>query len=691
MKKRIVELYADEKHTVSSLRESISREFGFNATDRQFLSRIKKWDLDKNTKPRESLFMVRKQQYRRTYEPEKPDYQFRVRGKMHPSEKCRRWEARMTAKEGVLSPASENATPGGVSYWTGSPANSAANSAATPGPEQSPVPMNATILRSQSPSMPTWLAVFPWATERNLAASPSPSSASTPRLVAMASLEGHSPAPWNDADEVDEVSRILTTLNPAPEGPAHPEPLDLERQEVRLRGEISELEQKHGTSSPLVLPKLQDLFLLLNNHDRYKAAAKVGSRLFYCYRRSGDNKGASAILTCLARVYHNQGLDDMADQVAMKAYTAGMACGDDCAWYSICIRARISITRSQYQNAENLLQQLLGTGDNSIFIHPSIIPWAGEPLSMRVHISLQQGRIQDAENWAIRGIEHHTLNSPNGIAMSNAHFAYTDVLTRQCRWDEAKAVANESISELKRSNIRSQSSLTFQWLFRLGHIFMGQGAWEEADYCLLALSSLGIRILGPVHHGLEQILELRFDLCAEQLMWDRAESILAKYKPHNLSSMFMKAQVLEARGKHREAYEAIRDLGTSPLEAPRFNSVMVRILRNLGRLAESEKLGSSTLEMSLRIYGDSHPETFRCMDNLARTHMTKGDAPKAIQTMKECVKLYTSTIGSEHYLTRRSQDTLAVWVGWESQAGGLAIIQNLDFNFTVEGVLGSEM
>ena len=61
---------------------------------RQISSQIKKWRLEKNAKPEESLFMVQRRNYRRLNEPGKPDLKFRVRGQEHSAEDLARWETR---------------------------------------------------------------------------------------------------------------------------------------------------------------------------------------------------------------------------------------------------------------------------------------------------------------------------------------------------------------------------------------------------------------------------------------------------------------------------------------------------------------------------------------------------------------------------------------------------------------------
>jgi hypothetical protein len=74
---------------------------------RQFLFRIQKWGLDKNNKPHEAVFMAQKQHHRRTHEPEKGDYVFRLRGQIVPPRKNERFEFRMKTAQGQAAASPE--------------------------------------------------------------------------------------------------------------------------------------------------------------------------------------------------------------------------------------------------------------------------------------------------------------------------------------------------------------------------------------------------------------------------------------------------------------------------------------------------------------------------------------------------------------------------------------------------------
>ena len=104
----------------------------------------------------------------------------------------------------------------------------------------------------------------------------------------------------------------------------------------------------------------------------------------------------------------------------------------------------------------------------------------------------------------------------------------------------------------------------------------------------------------------------------------------------------MEAEVLEVLGSYNKAYDRargdFRDLEARyPPDAPLNNSVMVRILRNLGRVEKSWVLGTRTLSIAEGMFRNLHPRTIRYKDNLARTYMSGGNAVVAIQVITECV------------------------------------------------------
>jgi hypothetical protein len=148
----------------------------------------------------------------------------------------------------------------------------------------------------------------------------------------------------------------------------------------------------------------------------------------------------------------------------------------------------------------------------------------------------------------------------------------------------------------------------------------------------------------------------------------------------------MEAKVLDALRSHKETYdrarEDFRDLEARyPLDVPLNNSVMVRILRNLGHVEESQVLGTRTLTMAEGMFGNLHPRTIRCKDDLARTYMAGGNAVAAIQAMTESAQLFTAheSIGPDHCLTQRSRDTLKEWLVFKDLANAF-LYQAEDFS-----------
>jgi hypothetical protein len=60
-------------------------------SERQYKSRIGKWGLDKNIKPKEMMHIVRKRQRRKLIEKDKPEYRFRVNNIEVSPAKISRW------------------------------------------------------------------------------------------------------------------------------------------------------------------------------------------------------------------------------------------------------------------------------------------------------------------------------------------------------------------------------------------------------------------------------------------------------------------------------------------------------------------------------------------------------------------------------------------------------------------------
>lgn len=498
--------------------------------------------------------------------------------------------------------------------------------------------------------------------------SPSPSTASTPRLVEETGFEGNSPAPWNDAvqDALLLVGRHNPILQSHSQAESEPPIVSLQKQQDLLRNEIAVLEQLHGKTHPLTLEKTDRLLWLLIDCDKYKAAEKLGRHTFLALRQSRNIKAACNTLIALADMYSYQGDNEKAEKAAKKALDMTTTSGQ-----GTVLEAKFKLAEKQYNlgkwdEAEDLVSQLLDV-DNKRPIPQFYSPPEG-PTGLMAAICLRRGRLKEARDWSAQTLR---IIDVKGSEYSSAwRLKCVEVLLEQWKLGEASAIITQRLANSLR-NFGQESMNTESWLWNHGNLSTLQGAWEEAESCLLASISTSKKIIGPRSRVLHSSLWMLFRVYVEQLAWDKASVVVREYReiPSGSRLPVMEAEVLDAQGRHKEAYdracEAMQHYEIQyPLEGPRNNSVMVRILRNLGRLEESQELGARTLTMAEKMFGNSHPQTIRCKDNLARTYMAGGDAVAAIQAITECVQLFTAheSVGPDHYLTRRSRDTLTEWL-----------------------------
>ncbi|KAF2627190.1 hypothetical protein BU25DRAFT_393898 [Macroventuria anomochaeta] len=90
-KSRIVHLHITDNKPLKDVRIIMQRDHGFNAEIRQYRTRISKWKLDKNIKPKEMKAIVRKTQHRNLVEVDRASLRFKVRGQEVEQEKITRW------------------------------------------------------------------------------------------------------------------------------------------------------------------------------------------------------------------------------------------------------------------------------------------------------------------------------------------------------------------------------------------------------------------------------------------------------------------------------------------------------------------------------------------------------------------------------------------------------------------------
>jgi tetratricopeptide (TPR) repeat protein len=364
----------------------------------------------------------------------------------------------------------------------------------------------------------------------------------------------------------------------------------------------------------------------------------------------------------LSDIYFFQGHDEKAEKAARKALDMATTRGQGTVSKAKLQLAEIQYFLGNWDEAENLVSQFLDV-DNKRPI-PQFDSPPDYPMSLMASICHSKGRLKEAGDWAAHTMKVIYVNGstyPSGCAAR-----CVEIMLKQWKLGESSAIITQnlaaSLSEYGQENMHTEC-----WLSHYGALSMLQGAWEEAESCLLASISTLKKITGPRSPRLRRSFRSLFYLYAEQLSWDQASAVLSEYRELVRSPRFsvMDAEVLDALGRHNEAWDALQGLEARfPLDATWNNSVMVKILRNLGRLEESQELGARTLTMAEGMFGDSHPQTIRCKDNLARTYMAGGDAVAAIQAMTECVQLFTTHegVGPDHYLTRRSRDILTEWL-----------------------------
>ncbi|KAK0642963.1 hypothetical protein B0T16DRAFT_415009 [Cercophora newfieldiana] len=663
---------------------------------------------DKFFKTAESLFMSRKLKHRRIHEPEKPDYVFTVRGKIQPPEKRERWEKRMDASEVVFSPCSVPETPCDVSYKTPECSGPVLNPASSPDLMLIDVmPTHSTILSTPSPFSATLNVVTGIQPERgSLPPSPFPAPsfvatprlqaattfqdsssapspvASTPGLVADTNFEGASPGPWND----DVHRAICAVAGPSSDkgGPPDTGFIYMKKEAEDLEREVLALERIHGKDSAEALKKMRKLFNVLLVQGRYKSAEIVGRRRLLAHRDRGELNGVSEALVALAGLFSSQGDLPRAEKAATKAHdisrTPGGG-GDYIAVHALSQLAFIYTVRGEYQKAEEIQLRLLDYIDNTLNGDDDCRAEVTHDLANTLFL---QGRLTEAEDWAVRAVELQTRDATDEAAIcSYVHMTLVKIRCRQAKYKEAREVSIESIAACKKI-FGMEHPRTAAWMSLLGFISIFQGQWKKAETCLRASVGVRRKLLGPTHYRIIWNLVDMLFLYVEWQLWDQAEDILAECRstfPRRRPDISLEllsiyeAAIADARMQYIQAIEigrgpAQRLESTEPLEGLYANNVIVRILRNLGRLEESEDLASRTIDLSTSIYGTNHPETQRSRDNLARTQMVRGAGPQAIQLMKECVQSFTACVGAEHYLTVRSQETLTEWEQVEVETQG---------------------
>ena len=659
------------------------------------------------------------------HEPEKPDYIFTVRGKVQPPEKHERWERRMDANGVIFSPCSvpgefpyleciacfwanqrsnPTATPNGVSYKTPEDSGSMMSPATSHRYVRSPNPLPSSpfaqisrpiatthLERGNLPSFPSPTPFF--STPRlgaamNFQANSALSlAASTPGIVADTDFEGSSPAPWNDA--AHEAMCAIGLPGSITDGPLGTGFVYLQQEAQDLEQGLFVMEQLHGADDPQTLRLMARLFMVLVHQGRYKSAEMFGRRRFHQHRSRGDPREASRALLDLADVFLLQHELEKAEVAATKAYDMVQTVdryGDCCSF-----RARQSLSdvysaRGQFQRAEAILIDLLehadgvvGSGSNHVRVD----------IMIGISGTLKgQRRWAEAEEWAAKGVKMCTeLDAGNTFSCCSARLTLASILECQAKYDEAEEIGLECIPAC-RKRYGLEHPKTAAWMETMGRIYTRQGRWGKAELCLQASIDVRRKVLGPNHPLLLDPMASMAYLYVEQELWDQAEAALNSFQPIWRTFAFLsvlESAVIDARGRHSQALEIGREPAreieaSNHKQGPYANTVVVRILRNLGRLEESEELASRTIDCGTSLFGPKHPEVARCMDNLARTQMARGEAAKAVHLMEDCVQSFTASVGPEHYLTLKSQETLEEWTKLGGQDSMLPEVVPMEYD-----------
>ena len=83
------------------------------------------------------------------------------------------------------------------------------------------------------------------------------------------------------------------------------------------------------------------------------------------------------------------------------------------------------------------------------------------------------------------------------------------------------------------------------------------------------------------------------------------------------------------------------------------------MLRDTGRLAESEQLGRRVLDVQRRVQEPAHPETLGTMIGLGRTLSAEGRFAEAEKLSREALALERASLGLRHRVTLETEEVLA--------------------------------
>ncbi|KAK3941755.1 hypothetical protein QBC46DRAFT_352996 [Diplogelasinospora grovesii] len=444
VKARIIELHISQDQTLPSVMDQIKQEFDFEATQRQYINILKKWNLGKNIRNEEMKAIVRKRQQRRLAEKNKPDLLFRVRDQVVPPQKIDRWmAANSVAADDMYDAGAE--TPEGLTCWTPhgeAPSPGVRSSRGTPG----------------------------------LAAN---ASVSTPRYMAV------SPAPPFTGGDLSS-NRRFGSQSPGPGRSAPNEKIHSAygaHEELRLKRGPAALEEQHGRDHRKTLDALQQLGVFLLNQGRYQSAEQIPRRLVSAQRKfHGDNAAQTAWqIMRLGRTLRDQGRFQVAEELFRRAFgifeqALGMEHAQTLT--SMIYLANILADQGRLKEAEQMHRQALAGCRKLLGDDDPLTRWSIVRLG---HGLNDQGRHEEAEELLRQARESHettpgeensyTLGVMEGLARA---------LGSQGRYDEAKAMYQRVLTGWIK--IRGKEHpLTLFNMDRLAHIHAHQGLFDQAE------------------------------------------------------------------------------------------------------------------------------------------------------------------------------------------------------------------
>ncbi|KZM23330.1 hypothetical protein ST47_g5538 [Ascochyta rabiei] len=521
---RILELHITQKLPLPEVKKKIKEETGFDATLRQYRTRISQWNQDKNVKPEEMQAIVRKRQRRKLIETNKRELIFNVRGNHVPPQKIERWMKRHDVAGSFLySPISAASTPSALGCHTisdrGSPALISMNSPAA----------------SMSMS-----GAFNYVVPNPQVASPALSVSSLVHHQGS-DFTGQSPALAYRSLSIHHFSSSFPIPSTDEQMSVDTRPRYKQDEEQQLRERIAMAQISIGTTPLENLGNLRNLGWVLIEQGRYRKAECVARDLLVqsrSHQSDGSDKDVHTLraLELLGHVLKGQGM---------------------------------------YIQAERLLRHVL-RGNEKVLgpEHPATLASIGnlglvlEKLERYVEAAEKHREVL-GRNTKVFGPGHtNTLTSISNLA---------SVLVKTGSHEEAKAHFEESFEGFKKQ-LGTEHPYTLASMDNLGTALERLGRYEEAEAMFRQALEGSIKVLGPEHpetiisiSNLGMVLE-RMGLHEEaeakrrQALQAR-EKVLGSKHPSTLDSICALALLLEARGKFMEA-EEVRQRGRKEWGTP---------------------------------------------------------------------------------------------------------------------------